>query len=127
VKQQRQRRSGAVTVGNTITIFVHRRRRDLAILKTLGFERQQIAATVAWQATSFILATLAVGLPLGIAAGRWAWHLAATQLQSAAPPVIPALAIALIIPAALVAGNALAVIPGRAAAHAAPAISLRQE
>jgi hypothetical protein len=63
----------------------------------------------------------------GIAAGRWAWDLAATQLQSAAPPVIPAPAIALIVPAALLAGNTLAVLPGRAAARAAPAISLRQE
>jgi len=118
---------GAVTVGNTITIFVRRRHRDLAILKTLGFRRRQVAAAVAWQATSFILVALAAGLPLGIAAGRWAWDLAAAQLQSAAPLVIPALAIALIVPAALLAGNALAAIPGRAAARAAPAISLRQE
>jgi putative ABC transport system permease protein len=118
---------GAVTVGNTITIFVRRRHRDLAILKTLGFKRRQIAAAVAWQATSFILVALAAGLPLGIVGGRWAWDLAAAQLQSAAPPVIPALAIALIVPAALIAGNALAAIPGRAAARVAPAISLRQE
>jgi hypothetical protein len=82
---------------------------------------------VAGQATSFILVALAAGLPLGIAAGRWAWDLAAAQLQSAAPLVIPAVAIALIVPAALLAGNALAAIPGRAAARAAPAISLRQE
>jgi hypothetical protein len=118
---------GAVTLGNTMMIFVRRRRRDLAILKTLGFRRRQVAAAVAWQATSFILAALAVGLPLGVAAGRWAWDLAAAQLESAAPPVIPALAIALIVPAALLAGNALAAIPARAAARTAPAISLRQE
>jgi ABC-type antimicrobial peptide transport system permease subunit len=107
-------------------IFVRRRRRDLAILKTLGFRRRQIAAAVAWQATSFILVALAAGLPLGVAAGRWAWDLAAAQLESAAPPVIPALAIALIVPAALLAGNALAAIPARTAARTAPAISLRQ-
>jgi hypothetical protein len=118
---------GAVTTGNTITIFVRRRRRDLAILKTLGFRRRQAAAAVAWQATAFILAALATGLPLGIAAGGWAWDLAAAQLQSAAPPVIPALAIALIVPAALLAGNALAALPARTAARTAPAISLRQE
>ena len=118
---------GAAALGNTMTIFVRRRRRDLAILKTLGFRRRQVATTVAWQATTFILAALAIGLPLGVAAGRWAWDLAATQLQSAAPPVIPALAIALIVPAALLAGNALAALPARTAARTAPAISLRQE
>jgi hypothetical protein len=118
---------GAAVVGNTLAIFVRRRRRDLAILKTLGFRRQQIAATVAWQATSFMLAALALGLPLGVAAGRWAWDLAAAQLQSAAPPAVPALAIALMVPAALLAGNALAAIPARAAARTAPATSLRRE
>ena len=110
-----------------MTIFVRRRRRDLAILKTLGFRRRQIAATVAWQAASFMLVALAVGLPLGVAAGRWAWDLTATQLQSAAPPAVPVLAIALIVPAALLAGNALAAGPARTAARTAPAISLRQE
>ena len=118
---------GATALGNTLTIFVRRRRRDLAILKTLGFERWQVASAVAWQATSFMLVALAVGLPLGVAAGRWAWDLAATQLQSAAPPAVPVLAIALVVPAALLAGNALAALPARTAARTAPAISLRQE
>jgi hypothetical protein len=118
---------GAITIGNTMTIFVRRRRRDLAILKALGFRRQQVAATMAWQATFFMLVALVFGLPLGVAAGRWAWDLTATQLQSAAPPAIPALAIALIVPAALLAGNALAAGPARTAARTAPAISLRQE
>ena len=118
---------GAAAVGSTMTIFVRRRRRDLAILKTLGFRRRQVAATVAWQAASFMLVALALGLPLGVAAGRWAWDLAATQLQSAAPPAVPVLAIALVVPAALLAGNALAAGPARTAARTAPAISLRQE
>ena len=118
---------GAAALGNTLTIFVRRRRRDLAILKTLGFRRRQVAATVAWQSTTFILAALALGLPLGVAAGRWAWDLAAAQLQSAAPPAVPALAIALIVPAALLAGNVLAALPARTAARTPPAIALRQE
>jgi predicted lysophospholipase L1 biosynthesis ABC-type transport system permease subunit len=118
---------GAIALGNTMTVFVRRRRRDLAILKTLGFSRRQNAATVAWQATSFMLAALALGLPLGVAAGRWAWYLAAAQLESAAPPVIPVLAIALIVQAALLAGNALAALPARAAVRTGPGVVLRQE
>jgi ABC-type antimicrobial peptide transport system permease subunit len=74
-----------------------------------------------------MLAALALGLPLGVAAGRWAWDLAAAQLQSAAPPAVPTLVIALMVPAALLAGNALAAIPARAAARTAPATSLRRE
>jgi ABC-type antimicrobial peptide transport system permease subunit len=117
----------AVTMGNALTIFVRRRRHDLAILKALGFGRRQIASTVAWQATSFILVALVLGLTLGVAAGRWAWDLVAAQLESVAPPVVPILAIALIVPAALVIGNVLAAIPARTAAKTKAAISLRQE
>ena len=118
---------GAIALSNTMTVFVRRRRRDLAILKALGFSKRQNAATVAWQATSFMLAALALGLPLGVAAGRWAWYLAAAQLESAAPPVVPVAVIALIVPAALLAGNALAALPARAAVRTGPGVVLRQE
>jgi hypothetical protein len=76
---------------------------------------------------SFMLAALALGLPLGVAAGGWAWYLAAAQLQSAAPPVVPALAIALIVPAALRAASALAAPSARTAARTAAAVLLHQE
>jgi predicted lysophospholipase L1 biosynthesis ABC-type transport system permease subunit len=72
-----------VSFGNTLTIFVRRRRRDLAILKILGFRRRQVAGAVAWGVTSCTMAAFALGLPLDVAAGRWAWDLAATQLQLA--------------------------------------------
>ena len=36
------------------TAAVRRRRRDLALLKALGFTRRQVSATIAWQATSTI-------------------------------------------------------------------------
>jgi putative ABC transport system permease protein len=118
---------GGVALSNTMTVFVRRRRRDLAILKALGFSKRQNAATVAWQATSFTLAALALGLPLGVAAGRWAWYLAAAQLESAAPPAVRVVAIALVVPAALLAGNALAALPACAAARTEPGIALRRE
>jgi hypothetical protein len=49
---------GAATLGHLLVTSVRRRRRDLAVLKTLGFVRHQISATVAWQAT--VLAALAL-------------------------------------------------------------------
>ena len=52
---------------------VRRRRRDLAVLKTLGFVRGQVRATVACQATVVVAVSLLVGVPLGIAVGRWLW------------------------------------------------------
>ena len=44
--------AGAATaLGLTLIASVRRRRRDLALLKTLGFTRRQLAAVVIWQAS----------------------------------------------------------------------------
>lgn len=115
------------TVGNTLITSIRVRRRDLAVLKTLGFTRRQITATVAWQVTSLIIVAVAIGLPLGIAAGRVAWDLVASNINSVSPTLIPALAIALIVPAALFIGTAVAARPAWSAARTAPAIVMRSE
>jgi hypothetical protein len=53
------------TMAHTLITSVQRRRRDLAVLKTLGFVRGQVAATIAWQATTFAVVALCLGLPFG--------------------------------------------------------------
>ncbi len=117
---------GVMTLGNTLVISVRRRRRDLAILKTIGFMRPQIATVVAWQATSFALLALVVGLPVGIAGGRWAWSAVASGIGSASPAVVP-LAVALIAPGTLAAANAISAWPGWRAARIRPASVIRSE
>jgi hypothetical protein len=59
------------TLTHTLVSLVRRRRRDLAILKTLGFIRPQLRGTVGWQATTLATVALLIGLPIGIAGGRW--------------------------------------------------------
>ncbi|MGH9094913.1 MAG: FtsX-like permease family protein, partial [Acidimicrobiales bacterium] len=118
---------GLATIGHSLVTSVRRHRRDLAVLKTVGFVRRQVGATVAWQATSFVVLALVVGLPLGVALGRWAWNLVASGINSTSPPTVPALAIGLVIPAALAVANLLAAAPGWAAARVAPALVLRVE
>ena len=49
---------------------VQERRRELALLGALGFVRRQLQATVAWQASVITMASLVVGVPVGIALGR---------------------------------------------------------
>ena len=41
-----------LAVGHALVTAVRRRRRELALLKTIGFDRRQVRATVAWQATT---------------------------------------------------------------------------
>jgi ABC-type lipoprotein release transport system permease subunit len=115
------------TVTHTLVTSVRRRRRDLAILKTLGFGRGQISQTVAWQATSFALAAGLLGVPLGIVGGRWAWLVVAEQLGVAAGPVVPPVLLLTIAVGALLAANLAAAGPGLVAARIRPATVLRSE
>lgn len=117
----------AATLAHTMATSVRRRRRDLAILKTLGFERRQIRATVAWQATALTLVATSIAIPAGIALGRWTWQLLANQISVVPQAVVPALLIAGMGMAALILANAIAAIPGRTAARLQPALILRTE
>ncbi|HEY2688090.1 MAG TPA: FtsX-like permease family protein [Streptosporangiaceae bacterium] len=114
-------------LGLTLVASVRRRRRDLALLKTLGFTRGQLAGAVAWQSTVVAVVGLIIGVPLGIAAGRWLWVLFAHQLSTVPDPVIPATSIALTALAALVLANLVAALPGRRAARTPAASLLRAE
>ena len=114
------------TVAHTLITSVRRRRRELAILKTVGFVTRQVRATVAWQATAIAASSLIIGLPLGIAAGRWAWMLLASQFAIEPVPVISPLVL-LAFPAVLVLANVVAAFPAQAAARTRPAVVLRAE
>ncbi len=120
--------AGAVAgLGLTLVASVRRRRRDFATLKTLGFTRRQLAAAVAWQSSVVAVVGLVVGVPVGIAAGRWLWLAFARELSAVPDPVIPAASIALAAAAALVLANLVAALPGRAAARTPAAVVLRAE
>ena len=43
----------AVALAHTLVTAIRRRRRHLAVLKTIGFDRRQVLATVTWQALTF--------------------------------------------------------------------------
>jgi hypothetical protein len=116
-----------VALGLTLFASVRRRRRDLALFKTLGFTRRQLAATVAWQATIAVALGVIVGVPLGIVLGRALWNHFAGALHVVPQPTVPALTITLIAFGALVLANIVAAIPGRQAAHTATAVLLRAE
>jgi ABC-type lipoprotein release transport system permease subunit len=115
------------TLVHTLVTSMRRRRRDLAILKTLGFLTRQVSAAVAWQATTLVAVALIVGVPLGLATGRWGWTLFADQLGIVPEPIMPIATTLLAIPAAIIAANLIAVIPGRLAGRTRPAMVLRAE
>jgi hypothetical protein len=111
----------------TLAASVRRRRADLALLKTLGLTRRQLAATVAWQSTVAVAAGALVGVPLGIALGRYLWDLFARQISVVPEPSVPVLVVLLVVVGALIAANLVAAFPGRAAARVPAAALLRAE
>jgi ABC-type lipoprotein release transport system permease subunit len=115
------------TVAHLLVTSIRRRRRDLAVLKTMGFVRRQVSAAVAWQATTLVVLALAVGLPLGAAAGRWVWQVFAERIGIAPDPRIPLVTLLLFIPVAVAVANALAAGPGWIAGRLKPAPVLRSE
>jgi hypothetical protein len=116
-----------IALGLTLMTSVRRRRRDLALLKTLGFRRRQLMAVVAWQASVAAVIGVLVGVPLGVALGRWLWVLFADQIHAVPQPTVPVLTLVLIAVGALVLANLVAAIPGRIAARTPTALLLRAE
>jgi ABC-type antimicrobial peptide transport system permease subunit len=114
---------GVVT--NLLVSSIRQRRRDLAILKTLGFTRRQVSATVAWQATTLVALALAIGLPIGTALGRSVWASFATNLAVPTNPQMPVRALIVAIPVALTIANLIAAVPGILASQLPPANVLR--
>jgi hypothetical protein len=116
-----------VALGLTLVASVRRRRRDLALLKTLGSTRRQLASVVAWQSTVAVLIGTVVGVPLGIVLGRVLWTLFANEIHAVPSPSVPALSIVLIAVGALALANVVAASPGRLAARTPTAVLLRAE
>ena len=119
---------GAI-VALTLTLLasVRQRRRDLALLKTVGFVRRQLAAAVAWQATVAALVGIVVGIPLGVVTGRWLWDLFARQIYAVPYPTVSGPSIALVALGTLLLANVVAAVPARNAARTPTALMLRAE
>ena len=115
------------TLAHVLLTGVRRRRRDLALLKTLGFERSQVLGVVAWEASAFAVVALLIGLPLGILAGRWAWAYFAAAAGAPADASVPLTTVLLAIPVTIALANLIAAWPGWTAARLRPALVLRTE
>ncbi len=116
-----------VALGLTLVASVRRRRRDLAVLKTLGSTRRQLASVVAWQSSIAVTIGTVVGVPLGIVLGRSLWTVFANEIHAVPAPTVPAPSIVLIAVGALVLANVVAAVPGRIAARTPTALLLRTE
>jgi FtsX-like permease family len=116
-----------LTIIHLLLTSVRRRRRDFAVLRSLGFTRRQVRRVVGWQAGTITAVALVLGVPAGILCGRVAWRVFAHELGILPVVVTPVLALGVLVAAALALAVATAAMPGAAAARARPAEILRAE
>jgi ABC-type antimicrobial peptide transport system permease subunit len=102
---------GAATLAHLLVVSVSRRRREVGLLKVLGFVNRQVVSTVSWQATTLALVGLVVGVPLGLVIGKTVWNVFANNLGVVPVNVVPLLLISGITVGVLVGANLIAIAP----------------
>jgi FtsX-like permease family len=116
-----------LTIAHLLLTAVRRRRRDLAVLRALGFTGRQVRATVSWMAVTLTVVALAIGVPVGLLCGRQIWQFFAGQLGTLSVVSVPVLWFAVLVAAALALAVAIAAVPGITASRARPAEALHAE
>jgi hypothetical protein len=87
---------GLATLVHVLVVSLVRRANESQILVAIGFVRQQVALTFVWQALAIALIAIIVGIPLGVALGRFSWRVFADNLGVVPMPVVAVRAISLI-------------------------------
>ena len=119
---------GAVlALATTLVASVRRRRRDLAVLKTLGFSGRQLRRVIAWQASVTVAIGTIIGVPVGLILGHLLWNGFAEAIDAVPVTSIPPGYVAAIAVGAVVLANIVAAVPARIAARTPTAVLLRTE
>lgn len=109
-----------VTVGRA-------RRREIAVLRALGFTPRQVRVSAAWQATTFAVISAAAATVIGIVGGRAVWEAYATRLEIVPEPALAWAGMGIVVVATIVLCNLVALLVGWHAARTHPAGDLRTE
>ena len=116
-----------VALGIALVASVRSRRRDLSVLKALGFTRRQVSGMVQAQAIATVLVGGVVGIPLGLALGSIVWRRFADDLGVLAETRVPVALIGVCFAAGIVGSLLFTALPSRSAARTPAALVLRSE
>jgi len=119
--------SGAATLIHLLVVSVSRRRREIGLLKALGFVNGQIASAVIWQATTLASIGIVVGTPIGIVIGQAVWRAFANNLGVFPISVVQVWLLAALVAGVFVVANLLAVAPALVATRARAGELLRTQ
>jgi len=118
---------GVVALAHAVGAAGRRRRRELGVLRAVGFTQRQSVLTLASMALVIAGIGAAVGMALGVIAGNVVWRAMAKGVHVAPDLQVPVLALLVTIPIAAAAAALVAGIPGWRAARMNVADVLRTE
>jgi hypothetical protein len=118
---------GLAGVLHALVVSLRRHRHDVVIGRSLGLNSRGARSSLRWDAGTLTLAGLAVGLPLGLAAGRVTWGLVAHRLGIVVEHALPWWAPVGVGVAVLAVVTVAAELPARSAGRLRPADLLRAE
>lgn len=118
---------GAATLVHLLIVSVSRRRREIGLMKVLGFVNSQVGSSVAWQATTLAFVGVVVGVPLGIVAGHAAWSAFSDNLGAVPDTIVPVLLMVGLVAGVLVVANLIAIPSALSAARCKPEQLLRTQ
>ena len=116
-----------LTLGHALLTSTRQRRRDLAVLRSLGADRPWIGRTVHAQASALAVAAAIIGVPAGIVAGRALYRSFVDRLGLVPDVATPTLLVALVVVGVLVVANVAAAVPAHRARRAPVTSLLRAE
>jgi len=118
---------GAAACVHSLLTIANDRRGDIAVLRSLGITRRQIATLLAASGSAVAGVALVIGIPLGLIAGNVGWSAIARSLYVEPGTVVPLLAIAGAGAGLLLLSSLISLGPARSAVRRSPAAALRAE
>jgi ABC-type lipoprotein release transport system permease subunit len=117
----------AAAIAHVLLVSVTGHRRDVAVLRALGFTRPQSWISVTVHAGVIALFACAIGIPLGVLFGREAWERIAANLYVVPRPMAPLTLLALIGLVLVAVAVIASLVPSARAVRLKPAAVLRAD
>jgi ABC-type lipoprotein release transport system permease subunit len=118
---------GVLAFAHGLWVSIRGRRRDLAVLASVGFRRRDIRAMHLWQATCIAAIGAVTGVAAGVIVGTIAWSTVATATAVVDRHVVPAVVLLLIAGGSFLACNLIALAETSRARRTTIAAGLRGE
>jgi predicted lysophospholipase L1 biosynthesis ABC-type transport system permease subunit len=88
---------GLLAVMHALLVSARRRDHQVGVLRALGMTRSQVVGAVSAQGATMCILGVVIGVPLGVALGRWTWSLSAHQLGVGEAVVVPTIILATVV------------------------------